>query len=285
VDPTGLRVVIEGEAADGRTTPGSGNRVPMITVPLGGLEARTEPLVDGIQVFVDERPVGNAPVSLDSLSPGRHRVRFASAEGYHWEEEVMVRADEVSHAVAPFSEGEAIALISLRTSTMSDEGRRPENGSPVIVDGEPKGETPVDLPMEPGVHGITVERTGAPPIHRVVELRRGDRLILNLRVDELPPTTIEHAAPAQLAAGETIILTAICGGIRPSSHQKLHLNYTIDGGWTRRAMGSIPGAPGTYAIGLPVPPGPAERNLRYYFSTEADSGQEVVTPIFRIGIR
>ncbi len=250
----------------------------------GAISARTEPLAPGISVFVDDRPAGESPVTLDSVGLGRHRVRFSGADGFSWEEEVQVRAGETSEAVAPIGTVENVTLVSIQTTVMSDRGVEFRDGLPVVIDGRDVGETPFDIELDPGVHEITIRRASGPPIHRVLDVRRGDRLNLDIRLDRVPAVTIEHTPPSQLTAGETPVLTALRRGLDAHSADPIHLHYAIAGAWQDLVMAPVPGAAGTHAVGLPL--GDASgQTVRYYFSTTADGDETVYSRIYSVRLR
>lgn len=252
----------------------------------GAVSAHTEPATPNIEVYLDDRAVGRAPVVLDRVSPGRHRVRYRGPENYHWEEEVMVREGELARAVAPIDRGEELAFVTVQSSTLSEEGFEEEEGNEVVVDGKLRGKTPLELDLAPGVHAIAVKRNGSPPIIRVVELRRSDHINLDVRVDEPPRFTIEHTPPAGGEAGGTLLLTATCDGLESSPTTKLYMHYAIDESWDRLPMGEVPGAFGTYVIGLPVGAERAGKKLRYYFSIPLGSGEQpIYSSIFSTPIR
>jgi hypothetical protein len=55
-------------------------------------------------------------------------------------------------------------------------------------------------------------------------------------------------------------------------------------GWTTIPMGHVPGAPGTFAAGLPVDQALHGKTLRYFMST-AEGEAKVETAIFAVPIR
>ena len=211
-------------------------------------------------------------------------MRFSGPQGFGWEEEVLVRAGETSQAVARAGDVEDVTLVTVQTTAMSERGVVERSGWTVLVDGIEEGETPLDVELDPGVHAITIRRASGPPIHRVLDIRRGDRLILDVNLDELPAISLEHTPPAQWKAGDSPVLTVVRGGRDARSEQPVHLHLAVDDRWQDLVLAPIPGAPGTHAVGVPLPIVPGKA-LRYYFSTRSDAGEEVFSAIYSARLR
>jgi hypothetical protein len=248
------------------------------------VSALTEPFVPGVEVFVDERSAGAAPAVVEGLAPGRHRVRFSGPQGFSWEEEILVRPGETSQVLARSGDVEEVTLLTVQTTVMSERGLVEKSGLTVLVDGVEQGETPLDVELDPGVHALTIRRASAPPIHRVLDVRRGDRLILDVNLDDLPAISLEHTPPAHWKAGEAPVLTAVRTGVDSRANQPVHLHFAAGDSWQDLVMAPIPGAPGTHAVGLPLPEAPG-KTVRYYFSTTSDGGEEVFSAIYSARVR
>ncbi len=251
---------------------------------MGSINARTEPFLPEIRVFVDDKELGVAPAALDGISPGRHRVRFLGAAGYSWEEEVAVRPGEASQVVARVEPIEDVTLVTVQASSINHRGTVLKEGLPVVVDGVEQGETPLDIDLDPGVHAIAIRPAAGPTIHRILDVRQGDRLILNVNLDKLPAVTLEHAPLTRLEAGDAPIFTVVRRGLDAPSGQPVHLHVEIGGRWSDLAMAAIPGAPGTFAVGVPLPT-EAGSGIRYYFSTASTDGETVFTNIYTARVR
>jgi len=263
---------------------GAANPVTAAAPARGSLSAVTEPFMEGIQVFVDEQPVGPAPAAIDGVAPGRHRVRFSGPQGFAWEEELLVRAGETSQAVARAGDVEDVTLVTVQTTAMSERGLVEKGGWTVLVDGIEEGETPLDLELDPGIHAVTIRRASAPPIHRVLDVRRGDRLILDVNLEEIPAISLEHTPPAHWKAGDSPVLTVVRGGRDARAAEPVHLHVAVDERWQDLVMAPIPGAPGTHAVGVPLPV-VIGKTIRYYFSTRSDAGDEVFSAIYSARLR
>jgi hypothetical protein len=249
----------------------------------GSIEARTEPFLPDIMVYVDGKPVGKAPQSLDGLNAGTHLVAFDGGNGRRWEEEVTVMPNEVAVAVAPLGANETEGMVEVLASAMHDDGPDDQEVK-VLVDGEVRGATPLDLTLDPGTHGIALDLGNGRVIYRVVDVRSGDKQVLDVPVDSPPPFVIEHRPAASLTAGGTVILTVdVKGPAGAATYLNLHVE--TNGVFKAVPMGPVAGAPGTYAVGLPVTREQNGKQLRYYFTTAADGEEPVVTRIFEVPLR
>ena len=264
----------------------SGSPTAASDLPISGegrIEARTEPFIANVTVTVDGKSIGKAPVSLDGIAAGKHLVGFDGGNGRRWEEEVNVIPNEVAIAIAPLGTPATEGLVEVMATRMNNDGPSDEEVQ-VLVDGEVMGSTPLDLKLEPGTHAVTLQLSGDRVIHRVIDVRAGDKQVLDVPVDAPQPFVIEHRPAANLAADGTVILTVQVKG--PSAAATyLNLRVEENGAFKSYPMGPVPGAPGTYAVGLPISQEHHGKRLRYYFATAAEGETPVVTKIFAVPLR
>ncbi len=99
---------------------------------------------------LDGYEVGNTPVSLTDLEPGKHLIEI-SMEGYEkWTENIEVSADK-----------ENLITAVLRKSTASLNIKSEPSNAMIIVDGNEIGNTPVNLTdLEPGKHLVEISMEG-----------------------------------------------------------------------------------------------------------------------------
>ncbi len=60
-------------------------------------------------------------------------------------------------------------------------------GAVIEVDGNKEGRTPASLPLNPGIHEVTVGHEGAPSVTQTIELARGEQRPLRLVLPSPPP--------------------------------------------------------------------------------------------------
>lgn len=110
--------------------------------PLGTLRVSAVPA--GAQVSVNGRAVGAAPVTLTDLPEGAVTVGVSLGGYQPFTQRVTVRADVTT---------EVAAVLRPVTGTLSVRSDVPAS---VLVEGRPVGETPLDLPVRPGVFSVNV---------------------------------------------------------------------------------------------------------------------------------
>jgi hypothetical protein len=313
-DPAGAEVVIDGSAT-GRTTPLADLELPPGTYHLelrfaalgnwsgeitvmpgsrtapgthvaltGTLAAYTSKVTPDVRVFLDDQPIGTAPVSLDSVAAGMHVVRFAGPGGFTWEEETVVRIDESTDVVAPMEGVDNLGLISVRTYRVGPTGKEFARGDRLVVDGREQGTAPAELYLPPGPHQIEIHRSDGARLHRIVRVRAGDHRFVDLRYDRLPALTIEHQAKETVPVDSSPLLTVTLHGQGAGRRHKVHLHLGIDETWKRLTMGPVPGATGTYVIGLPVTSNHVGESVRYYFSVDDVAGQTAYSAIHTVAL-
>jgi hypothetical protein len=80
------------------------------------------------------------------------------------------------------------------------------------------------------------------------------------------------------------VLTVVRSGRDARAAEPVDLHVAIGTRWQNIPMAPIPGAPGTYAVGVPLPE-TAGTTLRYYYSTRSDAGEEVFSALYSARLR
>jgi len=143
----------------------------------------------GASVFVDGRAVGQTPLTA-SISAGRRRVEFRLEEH-----------DPVSRAITVVA-GEALTVpaATLRVSAGVLSLRSEPGGASVTVNGQWKGETPIELPLPPRRPlDVRVSKAAHETLSLSLELRPGERREETVRLDpEMGEVTVEAKPPDAL---------------------------------------------------------------------------------------
>jgi hypothetical protein len=248
----------------------------------GSLTAVTDKAVAGVEVHLDDTPLGLAPVTRDSVAVGQHVVRFKGPGGYTWDEEIVVRVDEVAEVVARMDGVESFGLVTVRSYNVGPTGKSFVDGDQVVVDGEAHGGTPAEIYLTAGRHVVDVTRPGHGSVTQVVAVVGGDRRYVDVRLDRLPALRIEHEPPARMEVDTTPLVSVTLSGQGADRRRRVTMHVEFDGAWQRLRMGAVPGATATYVVGLPVTSGHAGEGVRYYFTSEDPAGRTAYTTIFTV---
>ena len=129
--------------------------------------------VSGSTVFIDGDRKGTSPLTLEGLTPGRHRIKVMK-DGYEpYEERVYLR------------QGKSLtvkAILERPSGTIEVTGN--PTGAKVYLDGYYTGVMPVDpIQVQPGSHTIKVVREGFREVGKTVNVEPGKsvRLKVDLR--------------------------------------------------------------------------------------------------------
>ena len=162
--------------------------------------------VPGARVTVD----GGAPETLPlmrEVTKGPHRV-VITADGYRVFDEKREAVEGITRVIeidlVPMP-----AVVSLRA----------DDGAQVSVDGRPAGVTPLQRPLElgQGKHLVTVTRRGHRPWSREVNVKRGQKVVLDASLERTGQRTVSYVVLAgagvlAIAAGVTYGLSLKAGG-------------------------------------------------------------------------
>lgn len=152
-------------------------RVDPVRPPaLAQLRIRSEP--PGLRVLVDGEERGPAPLVVEQLAPGTHRIEALLDGETVRRLEVSLRADETRDVVLEAQ------LASVRVAS------QPE-GATVFVGDREAGLTPLQVELEPGAHEVRVELDGHEPHTEPVHVAAGGfaSLSVTLRALEVEAPT------------------------------------------------------------------------------------------------
>ena len=168
---------------------------PPAQEPLAGLRVETEPA--GAAIWLDGAELGRSPLTLERVEPGSHTVRVA-LEGFAPAQLGFEVADGSRTAPLKFALEPVAGTLHLSA--------QPE-GATVRVDGKPSGQAPLaGLLLTPGPHDVRVEREGFAPWSRRVEVRAGQRLDLEARLDPRSVAKAVEPTPVPLREGDLVDL-------------------------------------------------------------------------------
>ena len=126
----------------------------------------------GATVYLDGEPVGTTPVTLEVLQ-GEHQLSLELARHRPWQTQLEVLAG-VAQVLEPVILQPADGLLDLRSS--------PSRAN-VTVNGEYRGQTPVELELAPGVdHRIAVFKAGYSNSHRIITMEAEEEREITIRL-------------------------------------------------------------------------------------------------------
>jgi len=159
---------------------------------VGALTVRSTP--SGALVIADGMPVGETPVRIDSIAPGKHRLQL-QLEGY------LGKAATV--LVSPGTDGDVeFAMVKPATVTVAGTPA----GATVTLDSVELGPLPVRREgLKPGTHRIRVSGSGFSPLDTSIVLSEGvsDTITVSLAATTAPtPASTAAQSSPRPARGE-----------------------------------------------------------------------------------
>lgn len=146
---------------------------------LGILSIKCEP-ADAI-VTLDNETVGKTPVTLNNILEGEHILKIEKDEYRPYEKRIKIAQDQTLIIDTILIMGSVIHISST------------PDGSLLKIDGESKGNTPIDLIVKKGQHDIEITRSGYEIFKTSIDISQDKdytfelkRLVLNLQVSSSP---------------------------------------------------------------------------------------------------
>ncbi|MEO5616587.1 MAG: PEGA domain-containing protein, partial [Candidatus Eisenbacteria bacterium] len=192
-----------------------------------------------VAITVDGIARGLAPVTVDSLSPGTHEVRFSGPGLQPWGQTVQVRVQETAQLVARAVTSPGTGVLEIRSLWTDAEGSEELAGATVYVDGEKRGVTPMTLELARGPHSVRIESRGERSPVQVIDLPGGNQRFANfeLGLGIERPTLAVLGAPIRVPLDQPAVISAALQGLHAGEAREmwLHLRQP-DGAWRRYPM-------------------------------------------------
>lgn len=257
---------------------------PRVTAPVSFRSSEPGRLLD---VYVDGSYAGSTPLTLDSVTVGRHLVRFgAPGVSPSAQEFELLRGtplELVGSAGAPPHPGS----ITVRTALLGDEGFRPGKGDPAWIDGEMRGVTPLTVSLEPGAHSVRVVRRGFPAQVSVLDVRPGGEHFVTAEFGAHSEEPVVFSPPLSLSIQNPAPLTITLPEAVWDEGVTVWLNAAPSGGsFQARTMTPLDGREHTYAALVPREVlVNARHRVRVYFRVSGTSGREYCSEIRSINVK
>jgi hypothetical protein len=244
-----------------------------ISTPAGGVP---------IAVTVDGLPRGIAPLSVDRLPPGVHRVQFSGPGVAPWEQAIEVQVNRTAELLAQPIASPATGLLVVRARLASDSGSDSFSGALVWIDGEMRGTTPLKLELPRGPHSIRVrfQNTDAPV--QVIDLPGGNQRFADFEIgldDDRPG--LQAALPEQIPLDRPTVLSASIARARPGEVRDMWLHVrTPEGAWRGYSMTVMKASDGLVGVVVfPTALFDARGRTSWYVSATTPMGDEYFTEI------
>jgi hypothetical protein len=242
-----------------------------VTVPGGSVP---------ISVVVDGMPRGYAPLDVDRLQPGIHRLQFSGPGVAPWEQTVEVHVNHTAELVAQPIASPATGVLEVRATLADEAGSEPLSGAQVWIDGQPRGVTPLKLELPRGPHSIRVHYRDEDGPVQVIELPGGNAryATIELGLDPDAPQ-LTASLPGYIPLGRPTVLSAALDRTREGDLREMWLHVrTPEGAWRRYPM-TVMKAPGGL-VGVVVFPTvlfDARGRAAWYVSAVTPMGDEYFT--------
>jgi hypothetical protein len=236
-----------------------------------------------VQVSVDGEPRGFAPVSVDSLMPGTHEVRFSGPGMPSWGQTVEIRVRETAEIVARSMTSPATGLLEVRARATGSRGGGDVEGAQVWVDGALQGKTPLSLELPRGPHSIRVAFQGETAPIQIIDLPGGNQRFATFEfgLDLERPSFAPVALPARIPLEQPTVVSAVLRGLEPGELREMWLHVRNgDGTWRRTAMTMLKASEGVVGVGVfPITAFDAKGRSSWYVSAVTTVGDEYYTEI------
>jgi len=260
-----------------------GDKVPLDAKLWGSLAVYSGDSAIPVAVTVDGSARGLAPVTIDSMMPGAHDVRFSGPGLQTWGQTAEVRVNETTQMVARPMSSPATGMIDVRASWTDAEGSVELNGANVYIDGERRGTTPLTLELPRGPHSVRIESRGEQSSVQVIDLPGGNQRFakfeLGLGADR--PRLQVLGLPLRPSPEQTTVLSANLDGVTPGEVRDMWLHVRQpEGTWRRYEMTTMK-SPGGVVGSAVFPITLLDDNGRtlFYVSSSTTTGDEYFSEI------
>ena len=236
-----------------------------------------------ISVSIDGVDHGFAPVTIDSVAPGAHEVRFSAPNMTPWAQTVAVKVRESARIVAHPMTSPATGVLSIRATLNGAQGGTALNGGEVWLDGELVGRTPLTLELPRGPHSVKVVYGQDAAAVQVIDLPGGNQRFAAFQLGGsgpdlrlTPASVVTKVLPDQPA-----LVSAGMDGVNVSDVREMWLHVRgPDDNWRRYQLNVMKTPSGVVGV-TTFPLGVFDDNglTKYYLSALLITGDEYFTEI------
>lgn len=260
-----------------------GDRVTLAAPLAGSLEILSADPRMPLNVAVNGKPMGYAPVRIDTIAPGLHEVTFSGPSMPAWVQSVQVGIHQQAQVLARPVSSPNTGVIQVQAQLSDEGGTSPLSGAQVYVDGALRGSTPVTLELPRGPHSLRLEWKGVSAPVQVIDLPGGNQRFATFSFGLDNPDVVLDVigSPRFSSATETQVVSAEIAGLQPGDVREgwLHVR-AAEGVWRRYPLTNLPGPLGVVLVGI-FPPGAfdGDGRTRWYMSAITRQGDEFYSEI------
>jgi hypothetical protein len=236
-----------------------------------------------IAVELDGARAGFAPLTIDSLAPGPHEVRFSGPGLTPWGQALRVRVAEVTEVIARPMTTPASGMLEVRATYTDGDGTNELPGATVWVDGVVRGNTPLVLELPRGPHSARVEYRGEQAPIQVIDLPGGNQRFASfeLGANADSPSLVPSPAPVLIPLGRPTVVSATLDGVTTADVREMWLHVREpEGSWRRYQMMMLKAPAGVVGVAVfPTALFDSRGHTRYYMSASDQTGDEYFTEI------
>jgi hypothetical protein len=236
-----------------------------------------------VTVSVDGHDLGFVPVTIDSVAPGAHEVRFSGPSMTPWAQTVAVKVRESARIVAHPMVSPATGVLTVRATLNDAQGSTPLNGGEVWLDGELVGRTPLTLELPRGPHSVKVVYGQEAAAVQVIDLPGGNQRFAAFQLGGggpdlrlTPASVVGKVLPDQPA-----LVSAGMDGVNVSDVREMWLHVRgPDDNWRRYPLNVMKTPAGVVGV-TTFPLGVFDEVglTKYYLSALLITGDEYFTEI------
>ena len=236
-----------------------------------------------VTVSIDGRDLGFVPVTVDSVEPGAHEVRFSGPNMTPWAQTVAVKVRESARIVAHPMVAPATGVLSIRATRNDSEGSAPLAGGEVWLDNELVGRTPLTLELPRGPHSVKVVYGQETAPVQVIDLPGGNQRFVSFQLGMGTPdvrlTTV--SVVNRISADQPPDIAAGLEGVNLTDVREMWLHVRgPDDNWRRYSL-NVTKTPTGVVGSSTFPLGVFDTNglTKYYLSALLITGDEYFTEI------
>jgi PEGA domain len=260
-----------------------GQHVPLQAALWGTLIVSAPDAGLPVAVTVDEIARGMAPMTVDSLSPGPHQVRFSGPGLQPWERTIEVHINQTAEILAQATLSPATGIIEVRATSSDEAASQVLAGGTVWVDGQMRGVTPLRLELPQGPHSIRVAYHSEDAPVQVIDLPGGNQRFatFDLGLATQRPRLVQASPLMRIPIDRPTVLSATLQTVAQSDVREMWLHVrTPDGTWRRYPMSTLDAAGGTVGVSVfPTTLFDPHGRVPYYLSASTQTGDEYFTEI------